>query len=97
MAYQGLDGWVRDRLGCELVIVKRRPKWVWAPADAPPPVRPAGWERLPKGWIGERTFAWLGRNRRLAKDWECSCATGETWICLAMSRLMAKRLAKAAG
>lgn len=96
MAYQGLGGWVHHHLGCELVIVKRRPKWVWAPAGAPPPTHPAGFEKLPKRWIGERTFAWLGRSRRLAKDWERLCTTGETWICLAMSRLMAKRLANAA-
>lgn len=63
--------------------------------DAPPPVRPAGLEKLPKRWIIERTFARLGRNRRLVKDWERLGATGETWIYLAMSRLMAKRLARA--
>jgi hypothetical protein len=44
----------------------------------------------------ERTFAWLVRNRRLAKDWEGLPATTETWIYLAMSRLMTKRLAHAA-
>jgi hypothetical protein len=43
----------------------------------------------------ERTFAWLVRNRRLAKDWEGLPATTETWIYLAMSRLMTKRLAHA--
>jgi transposase len=48
------------------------------------------------GWIVERTFAWLGRQRRLAKDWERLAATTETWIHLAMSRLMAKRLARTA-
>jgi hypothetical protein len=44
----------------------------------------------------ERTFAWLIRNRRLAKDWERLSATTETWIYLAMCRLMTKRLAHAA-
>ena len=39
---------------------------------------------------------WLGRQRRLAKDWERLAATNETWIYPAMSRLMEKRLAKAA-
>ena len=51
---------------------------------------------MPKRWIVERTFARLGRCRRLARDWERLAATTETWIYLAMSRLMAKRLAKAA-
>jgi hypothetical protein len=44
----------------------------------------------------ERTLAWLIRNRRLAKDWERLSATTETWIYLAMCRLMTKRLAHAA-
>jgi putative transposase len=96
MAYQGLGGWVHERLGRELAIVERRPKWVRAPADAPPPVRPAGLERLPERWIVERPFAWLGRGRRLAEARERLCATTETWVCLAMSRLMAKRLARTA-
>jgi hypothetical protein len=41
----------------------------------------------------ERTFAWLGRNRRLSKDYERLCETTETWIYLAMTRLMLRRLA----
>lgn len=47
----------------------------------------------PKRWIVERTFAWLGKYRRLSKDYEALCDTGEAWIRLAMSRLMLCRLA----
>src|ERR1700757_2586981 len=43
-------------------------------------------------WIVERTFAWLGRNRRLSKDYERSSRVSETWIHLAMIRLMVRRL-----
>ena len=56
---------------------------------------PSGYAVLPQRWIVERTFAWLVRNRRLDKDWEGLPATTETWIYLAMSRLMTKRLAHA--
>jgi transposase len=56
----------------------------------------SGFAVLPQRWIVERTFAWLVRNRRLAKHWEGLPATMETWIYLAMSRLMIKRLAYAA-
>jgi putative transposase len=49
---------------------------------------------LPKRWIVERTFAWLGRSRRLSKDYEGLCETVEAWIYLAMIHLMTKRLAK---
>lgn len=48
---------------------------------------------LPKRWIVERTFGWLGRSRRLSKDYEALCDTTETWILLAMIYLMVKRLA----
>jgi putative transposase len=48
---------------------------------------------LPKRWIVERTFAWLGRCRRLSKDYEALPATGEAWIQVAMIHLMLKRLA----
>jgi putative transposase len=95
-AYQGLGPWLERQLGWQLAIVKRPSRWVWAPVDQPPPVVPGGFQVLPKRWIAERTFAWLGRQRRLARDWERLAATTETWIYLAMSRLMAKRLAKAA-
>lgn len=95
MGYQGLEPWSEAMLGWRLIIVKRPAKWVWAPADAPPPALPSGFHVLPKRWIAERTFAWLTRNRRLTKDWERLSTTSETWIYLAMSRLMVKRLAKA--
>ena len=49
---------------------------------------------LPKRWIVERTFAWLGRSRRLSKDYEALCETVESWILIAMIQLMTKRLAR---
>jgi transposase len=43
----------------------------------------------------ERTFAWISHNRRMSKDYERLCATGEAFIYAAMMRLMARRLARA--
>jgi putative transposase len=51
-----------------------------------------GWVVLPRRWVVERTFAWLGRNRRLSKDYERFCETSEAWIYTAMIHLMLKRL-----
>ncbi|MGV0878884.1 IS5 family transposase [Martelella sp. FLE1502] len=53
-----------------------------------------GFELLPRRWVVERTFAWLGRSRRLAKDWEKSIASAEAWIMIAHIRIMTKRLAR---
>jgi len=49
---------------------------------------------LPKRWIVERTFSWLGQNRRLSKDYERLPESSEAFIYVAMSRLMARRLAR---
>ena len=49
----------------------------------------------PKRWVIERTFAWLGRNRRLAKDFEATIASAEAWILIAHVRLICRRLARA--
>lgn len=53
-----------------------------------------GFEILPRRWVVERTFAWLGRCRRLAKDWEKSIASSEAWINIAHIRLTTRRLAR---
>jgi putative transposase len=53
-----------------------------------------GFEVLPRRWVVERTFAWLGRCRRLAKDWERSIESSTVWAFLASIRLMTRRLAR---
>jgi putative transposase len=49
---------------------------------------------LPKRWIVERTFAWISRNRRLARDFERYATTVAAFVRLAMIRLMLKRLTR---
>jgi transposase len=53
-----------------------------------------GFEVLPRRWVFDRTLAWLGRCRRLAKDWEKSIASAEAWILIAHIRLLTRRLAR---
>ncbi len=53
-----------------------------------------GFVVLPKRWVVERTFAWLGGRRRLAKDWECLTASSLAFLRLASIRLMIRRLCK---
>jgi putative transposase len=48
----------------------------------------------PKRWVIERTFAWFGRNRRLAKDFERTIASSEAWVLIASIRLLSRRLAR---
>jgi transposase len=52
---------------------------------------------LPKRWVVERTFAWLYRCRRLAKDWECRNRKASAFLLLASVRLMLRRLARIHG
>jgi putative transposase len=84
-AYTGekLAGWLEERGGWKLEIVERDRK-------------AEGFEVLSKRWILERTFSWLIRNRRLSKDYERSTQTRETFIKVAMIRLLLRRLARGA-
>lgn len=78
--YSGkLIDWVKSKFNLVLEIVKR-------PEDA------AGFVVLPRRWVVERTFAWLGRYRRLSKDYERECSTGEAIIYIAMINNMVRRL-----
>src|ERR687890_601133 len=103
-------GWVQKVLGWTAEIVRHPPKpapeevmmaWVrewnnegvaidmkeFIPEKGPRPF-------LPKRWIVERTFSWLSQNRRLSKDYERLPESSEAFIYVAMSRLMARRLAR---
>ncbi len=54
-----------------------------------------GFVLLPRRWVVERTFAWLNRNRRLAKDVEATIESSVTWLYIASVKLMSRRLAAA--
>jgi transposase len=54
-----------------------------------------GFVLLPRRWVVERTFAWLNRNRRLAKDVEATIESAVTWLYIASVKLMSRRLAAA--
>jgi putative transposase len=64
----------------------------WLPADVAPPVV-AAFAVVPRRWVVERTFGWLGRFRRLSKDDEFLPATSETTIYLVMIQILVHRLA----
>ena len=83
-AYAGeLIDWVLEKCGWKLEI-QRGPK-----------AGRKGFVVRPWLWIVERTFAWLGRYRRLSKDYEYLTDTSEAMIYLAMIHLMVRRLAQA--
>ena len=81
-AYAGekLASWLEEQGGWELEIVERDRE-------------AKGFEVLPRRWLVERTFSWLIRNRRLSKDYERLMHTSETFVVVAMIRLMLRRLA----
>ena len=52
-----------------------------------------GFEVLPRRWVVERTFAWLNRNRRLAKDFENTIKSATAWLFMASVQLITQRIA----
>jgi len=79
-AYAGLLAWAREMMGWEVEVVKR-------------PAGQKGFVVLPRRWAVERTFAWLGRFRRLSQDYEFRVESSEAFIYLGMTRHMLRRLA----
>jgi putative transposase len=75
-----LLAWSRTLWRCTIEIVKRTERHTF--------------KVLPRRWVVERTFGWLGRYRRLNRDYERQALTGETMVYLAMIRLMLTRLEK---
>jgi transposase len=65
----------------------------WAIKIVERPQGVKGFQLLPRRWVVERTFAWFGRCRRLAKDFEGSAATEAAWLLVALLRLLTRRLA----
>jgi len=56
--------------------------------------RAKGFEVLPRRWVVEQTFAWLGRNRRLAKDFEQTIASATAWLFIALIQFFISRIAR---
>ena len=80
-AYAGkLVLWARNVGGWTLELVRR-------------PANQNTFEVIPRRWVVERTFAWLGRYQRLSKDYEELPQTTEAWVYAAMTGLMLRRLA----
>ena len=74
-----IEEWVAEEYGIRVEVVKR-------------PEGAKGWVLLPKRWVAERTFAWLGRWRGLAKEYTYLPESTEASILLAMTHLMLNRL-----
>jgi putative transposase len=75
----GLPTWVGAVGHFVLELVKR-------------PLGTLGFVLLPKRWVVERTFAWLGRYRRHSRDYECQTASSEAMVQISMIHMMARRL-----
>jgi putative transposase len=109
--YQGRGRrWAEEVLGVSVEVVRKPQKSVpekmakvwaeqWAKegkeVDWQRLMPPRGFRVLPRRWVVERTFAWISHNRRMTKDYERLCATGEAFVYAAMTRLMVRRLARA--
>jgi putative transposase len=109
--YQGRGKeWTENVLGLSVEVVHRAPRpipekvaQIWAEewakegrkVDWQKLLPRRGFEVLPRRWVVERTFAWICHNRRMSKDYERLCSTGEAFVYIAMMRLMVRRLARA--
>jgi len=105
MGYQGYHFVlsIKDNFHKDLKIITRPRKYCWVPAhitDVANYLKNLGHEAVrefqvqPKRWVVERTFAWLGKYRRLSKDYEFNIIHSEGFIYLAMIKNMLKKIVK---
>ena len=102
--------WAEEVMGLSVEVVHKPPKpvpeevaKVWArewakegkKLDWQKHIPPRGYVALSRRRVVERTFSWLGQNRRMSKDYERLCASAEAFVYAAMTRLMVRRLARA--
>jgi len=84
---------VKEATGCELEIVRRSddaPREVWLSEGQETPVS-EGFKLVKWRWIIERTFGWIGRYRRLSKDYEQSPVSSLAWVRMALVALLIHR------
>jgi len=82
-------GYAGDKLRLELAQIGRWTIEVIKRSD-----KLNGFEVLPRRWVVERTFAWLGRCRRLAKDFEATLVSAVAWVLVAHIRLLTRRIVR---
>jgi putative transposase len=90
---KGFREWAEEERGWRVEVPHHPDRQLWRYGLEE---EPRGFQILPRRWVVERTFAWLGQARRLAKDYERLPETGVAMIHRAMSRIMLRRLARAA-
>jgi putative transposase len=92
--------WIKEHMGWEVEVVSHPPRprgmWVFPGEEIDYSLfeRPKGFRHLPRRWVVERTLAWIGRYRRMSKDYEYLTSSSEAMVYLTMLRLMLTRLAK---
>jgi putative transposase len=90
-AYAGtFTRWLEAERGWRVEVPKHRDRHLWRYGLED---KPKGFQVIPRRWVVERTFAWLSRSRRLARDYERLPETGAAMIHAAMSRIMLRRIA----
>lgn len=82
-AYKGEEfvQWVKEKFDCIFEVVEKKKSG-------------KGFQVLPRRWVVERTFAWLGRSRRLSKDYERKITSSEGQVYIASSRLILRQIFK---
>lgn len=86
----------RKDLGLDAEVVRRsddRQHGPWQQQSLPLPKAEPIFRVVKRRWVVERTFAWLGRYRRLSKDYEGLIETSEAWLWVAMCRMLIGRMA----
>ncbi len=95
-------GWSVDMIERSRKVASKETLMMWAgrwlhegvKVDWEKLIPPKGFVALPKRWVVERSFAWVSHSRRMSKDYEALCSTGEALVYAAMTRLMVRRLAR---